>query len=204
MTEFGADLNDPRTVSRDEVKVALNDGLDDLSMFTSFHETYRNLRVVGDSIYHYTPTALGEDILYVTRVQNLQSKFWLEAESQLAMDSRVYSLWEQSYGEPSTVIPLNLHWFGVHPRRTDSNGKMRVYAVALHPHMVNDYDTPDFPEDYHRGLVEYGIAELHILDSEIELAAPHLNRYAEIRDRLAKLVNNRFGKDRVAGLVGTR
>jgi hypothetical protein len=202
LSRFGESTSDPRTVSREEAKDAINDGLDDLSIFCSFYETNRMLSVAEDSIYHYTPTALGTDVLYITQVQSLNTQFWLEADSQLAMDSRVYSMWEQSFFEPHTIIPLNVHWFGIHGRRADNQGKMRAYCVALHPHLNGDYDVPDFPTDYHEGLVEYALGELHLLDHELSDAVPHFVKYFEIRDQLSKLVNNRFSPDRVAMVTG--
>ena len=200
LTDYNESVSAPRVVSVQEVRDAINEGLDDLSMYTSFYETSRVVDLPAGRVYHNVAGALGEDVMYITRAQNRLNSFWMDAESQLSMDGRVYSQWESNVGEPCTFIPIDITWFAVHPTREDDGARIRMFCIAIHPHLTSDEAVPDLPPDMHIALRKFALAELCLLDHEMDLYDAFFTEYAFLREKLAERVRGRFARDRVAGV----
>jgi len=187
----------PRFFSLAQVKEALNDGLEEISDATEWFERNRAVPHVADQLYYDLTTSLGSDqILTPKHAFNNQTNRWLEFKSARDLDNERLE-WETVTGEEEKCLLRGLWWFGIFPHSSTATGSFTLYYTAIPPSMVEDADSPNFPEEYQYGLIEYAIGDLRAQERNYDDALRHFNEYLRYEQGLAHYVQGRVSRDRM-------
>ena len=185
-----------------DVKNALNEGLEEISDASEWLEKNYAVPHVANQLYYNLSTALGSDtILTPKHALNNQTNRWIEFREVRDLDRQLLE-WETVTGEEEQCVLRGLWWFGIFPHSSDAAGSFTVYYSALPPARVNDADSPNFPEEYHYGLVEYALGDLLSQERDYRKALAHFTEYSQYERGLTEYVQGRISKDRIFSLHG--
>ena len=99
--------------------------------------------------------------------------------------------WERVTGEPQRFVMRGLWWLGLYPCVQADGGTVTLYDVELPEPLVEDDDEPTFPETYHIGCVEGGLADLWAADGEATWALTAWAAYLETEAALLAWLQHR-------------
>lgn len=193
--------------SADDLNDVLNDAYMEMSDASEWYEIWRNVAICHTRPYYDVRTVFyGQTVLNLHRAFSVDTNRWLDLSAWKDLD-RMYSRWEQVRPSlPSRIIRRGLWWFGYWPISGSESGTIKQYATALPPTMDDDEDSPGFHEVFHRGLIEYGKAELLPQAGEVSKGLAAWRVYEDFEAGLTEYVSGRgtiperFGH---GGYVGT-
>jgi hypothetical protein len=183
-----------------DVEDALNEGLEELSDSTEWYETYSVIGLLSNLQYYDLRTLLSGTFLTPRSVQNQQNSRWMNYCTLRDLDFRTTRQWEAVTGEPEKVFLRGLWWLGTFPRSASDSGYLKFWHTAIPQPLVEDADTPEFPEEFHRALVEYAIYDLLCQDGETRKAMAHWAKYGAIEQSFNLYVQRRMTIDRISNV----
>lgn len=196
-------------VTVDDVDKSINDGAEVIAEATEWYETFTPIPVKARQTYYDLRGLANAPVLTPRALQfpqgpNNAMTRWLRPVTvrdldgeQLNPDIISYPRWETVQGLTVYLIIRGLFWLGVVPRSTSDSGVMRLNHTSIPRKLVEDDDTPDFPEEFQLGLVEYAAYDLFVQDYERGLALEHFEEYSRHETGLAAYVQERQSKDRI-------
>lgn len=187
-------------VTEDEAEVALNDGLMELSDATEWHEVVWPIDLLERRPYYDLRTVYGDTVLSVGPAFNEQTNRWLRPTTTRMLDV-IDERWERRIGIPEALLTRGLWWLGYWPRSGSDTGTIKQYLATLPDALVADADEPGFPQEFHRGIVDYAVADLLAQDGETALALQAWAAYVTMETGLGAWVEGRLTVPRVRGYV---
>ena len=113
----------------------------------------------------------------------------------------LYRSWEQVFGDVGRVFTRGLYWLGIYPKQsTDGKSYVRFSWAGLPPDMVNTFDSPGFPEEFHQGVVYYALYDLKAQERETSRAMGYWKQYLTLQQAMTQWTDKRIGKDKQMGL----
>ena len=172
-TEVRRKLNETSATfwTNDDIKEALNEGYEEISDETEWYEREATIQTTANRLYHDLRTVLSDTFLSLRRVWNTETQRWCYPTNPREKDGG-YRQWELNQGEPQDVFMRCLWFLGQWPKRGGDSGRTRIVYTALPPAMDDGADEPDFPKEFHRGIVEYALSDLLAQERETKKAKP--------------------------------
>ena len=185
----------------DDVKSAINEGYEEMSEISEWYDSTYSLTLSSGVRYYnlFAPTSTTSypQILYVAKVYDSTVRRWLTPISTQDLD-KTNPVWEQATSaSPEHFILRGAFRFGVFPLPTQTR-VLTLYTKNIPqgsavdaPALVNDTDTPGFPDDFHYGIVAYAVYRLLCEDGEYKKAMLQFSEFASCADLLRKWTDNR-------------
>lgn len=198
--------SDPAFFSLTDVKRALNNANETMGEATEWREITVGIPLRGRASY-YDLRGFGDSpILSVLAIFAPTPVRWLIPVSTRDLDNSrdgvfQFPQWDTIQAEVRHFFLRSLWWLGLYPRPSSDSGIVRLNCSSLPLPLINDEDSPDFPEEFHPGLVEYALYELFLDDHEVALGFQHWDKYLEHEGALRLYVQSRQDIDRVVGLT---
>jgi hypothetical protein len=191
-TEVRRKLNESSATfwTDDDIKEALNDGYEEISDETEWYEREATIETMAARLYHDLRTVLSDTFLSLRRVFNTTTNRWCYPTTHREMD-RTYSQWELTTGENMRVTMRGLWWLAQWPKRPGDSGRTRVIYTGMPPAMSASTDTPGFPKEFHKGIVEYALSDLKAQERESKKSIAHWAEYKVYEGALKRWVNGR-------------
>lgn len=185
-----------------DVEAALNEGYEELSDATEWYERHATIDLCSNKPYYDLRTVLTDTFLSPTRAFNNQTNRWLTPDIVRNLDLNTFRQWETITGEPERMFVRGLWWLGYFPKSSSDSGTIKQYYTAIPPPMSAAADEPGFPQEFHYGIVEYGLYDLLAQGGETKKALAHWLGYLGYQEGLQKYVKGRTGLERVGGWRG--
>ena len=177
--------------SDDDIKLALNEGYAEMADATEFYERQAYVPMLTKRTYYDLSLILPDTFLSPRRVYNPRTSNWLEPTDPVNLDLHMFPQWELTEGEPEQYIMRGNWWFGVFPKPTQDGVGLRFYYSAIPPAMSGATDTPEFPEEFHEGLIEFALSDLKGQRRETAKALSHWQRYIAFQEGLKAYADGR-------------
>lgn len=188
-----------RFVTNDDINDSLNEGYEDMSDVTEWYERTFNLRCQSGRNYYNIRDMVQEELIRVLRCYSKTGNWWLHPDSLRNLDG-VLSQWETNRGEPRSYLMRGHWWMGLWPKPSaDFDSVERVYYSAMPPALTLDTDAPGFPDEFHRGLVDYALYDIYMQDRDPDVALNYYARYLVFRNALDAYVDGRQSLDHMPG-----
>lgn len=205
-TEVFRKLNEsessPAFWSEADVEEALNEGYAEMADATEFYERYCNIPMLSGRTYYNLKNILPDTFLSPRRCWNTVTSRWLRPSDTREQDFHTYVQWELTFGQPQAYLMRGNWWLGVWPRPDADDRELRFYYSAIPPEMSDDDDEPDFPREFHPGVVDYALYDLTAQDKEPKKALALWASYLGHEKGLRQYANERIAYDRMSGLKG--
>lgn len=146
--------------SDQDIKDGLNEGLMEMADATEYFERYVNVSMLAGRTYYDLTSLTPETFLSPRRIWNATTQKWLEPTDCREQDYHTVVQWELTHGEPGKYLLRGNWWLGVFPKCSADGTVLRVYHTALPDLMSASTDEPDFPREFHAGVVELGMSDL--------------------------------------------
>ncbi len=197
-TEVRRKLNETSATfwTNDDIQEALNEGYGEISDETEWYEREATIQTTANRLYHDLRSILGDTFLSLRRVWNATTEEWLYPTGHREMDGG-YRQWELVQGEPRQVYIRGLWWLAQWPKRPVDDGRSRVVYTAIPPAMDDSTDEPEFPKEFHRGIVEYALSDLLSQERETKKAVACWNQYLTYQQGLKQFVQGRQSQARL-------
>lgn len=198
--ELGEDSVAPVFWSLADVKAAINEGYEEISELTEWYASTHTVSLSPGVRYYdlFAPTVVTSypQILSMMKVYDATTRRWLTPISTSILDAS-NPVWELATGpSPEHFILRGAFRFGVFPLPTIARD-LTLYTTNIPqglldtPALVNDADTPGFPEDFHHGIVSYAVYRLLCEDGEYKKARLNYDEAMAAADLLRKWTGNR-------------
>lgn len=183
--------------SSTDVENAVDEGYAEISDVTEWFETYTDIL----ELPAYTPVF---DIRQFTQYEflvagpayNYNTSRWLTPEVPRTFDLADRT-WENRIAEPEFLMMRGLFWLTYWPF---TPRLIKQYYKAIPARFTSDSQEPEFPEQFHYGLVEYALFDLWAQDVEADLAYASWREYQRYEKDLGSFVNGRAGTPKVDGM----
>ena len=197
-TEVRRRLGDATTAffSAQDIKDAINEAYAEMADATEFYEREANLNTIAGHTYYNLLNILPDTFLSPRRIYNPTLSRWLIPTDARQLDYYGWKQWELIYGPPEKLLMRGNWWLGVWPRTTDDVPILRVYHTAIPPPLTADSDTPAFPQEFHKGLVDCAESDLMSQQRETTKALKLWASYKAIEAELSAYVQ---GRTKLAG-----
>jgi hypothetical protein len=161
-----------------DIDTAINEGLREISDATEWYEVTTTIPLLARRTYYDLRGYSRSPILSVSRAFAASPARWLTPIQVKEIDGgTVMPQWERMEAEARFFFMRSAWWMGFHPRASADTGSIRVHHTSLPPDLVEDGDTPDFPEEFHHGIVEYALYDLRCQEAETDIALRHWAQY---------------------------
>lgn len=191
--------------SEDDIALAINEGLQELSDGAEFFEREYTIRLRKSANYYDLRTCIPDTILRVTAIWNPTRNTWTRPVEVRELDENTSRQWEEVDGSPHLHFVRGLWWLGIFPHTTADDETLRLKCKALHPDLEDDLDVPQqLPEEFHRAPVDYALYNLFSDDKEVTEAMNHWQKYGEKEAALKQRMETRTAKDRVSRMGQSR
>jgi hypothetical protein len=188
-------------ISTEDILVAANEGLDELSEATKFYERFAPVPLKGGQTYYDMRGFLPNSVIGVNSVYNLTQQMWLKPRKFRDFGGH---RWHTVIGDPQKYLIRGLFWLGVYPRPGSDTGNLRVYYSSLAPHFKDSASVlSDLPDDFVAALEDYALYCLSADDAETDKALIHWDSYLTREAALKKFVKERIVTARI-GRMGRR
>lgn len=168
----------------------VNEGLDELSEATLFHERNATILLKGGHTYYDLRGFWPEGAFSINSIFNNTQQSWLRPVG--IRDLKVQK-WETVPGDPQRYMIRGLFWLGVYPRPSSDVGSLRVYFASMAPHFRDSYSVlSDLPDDFVPALEDYALYDLCCRDGETEKAMSYWDSYQAREHELEKFVKDRL------------
>ena len=180
-----------------DVKDAINDGYAEISDATEWYEREATIALLKNRSLYNLKYLLPDTFLSLRRCWNTTTQRWLEPAEPRDLDNHGFRQWETMQGQPESYMIRGHWWLCVWLKSAADARGLRIYYTAIPSALSNDADTPAFPSEFHYGLVEYAISDLHAQQRETKKAMAHWNNYLGYEDGLRTYADKRQSIDRV-------
>lgn len=174
----------------DDLNDALNDGYMELSDATEWYEVYRTISILHTRTYYDLRNVFDVEVLSVGPAFHVDANRWLIPSSVRDLDGR-FSRWEIVRGVPERVHTRGLWWVGYWPILGSETGTIKQYVSALPATLGDDTDEPGFDAEFHKGVIEYALAELLPQQGEVTAALEAWQRYLAVEVELGAVTQGR-------------
>ena len=206
-------LEDPdsRFFDQDDLILAYNDALDELSDATEVYESYAIVPRKKKALYTDLRGVLPDDALRVTAVWNLQSQKWMAPSTVTEMDDMHGRGWEQKYDWSRWWWMRGLYHLATFPIANSDTIPIRVHFSAMMPHVTADglahgidRSKPPLPDDFTDAIENYMLYTLLVEKKEISKALQHWQEYKRHEDMLFEMSEHRMARDRTPRIGARR
>jgi len=187
--------------SDQDIEDALNEGLDEISDATEWFERMTTITFWSGRTYLDARSTLSDTFLAPKRCINNQTGKWMEPSHVRNQDARQRQ-WEKVSTEPEQFFMRGIWWLGFYPKPKADSGSMRLYFSSLPAPMSLDDDEPEFPSEYHMGIVDYALYDLMAQDAETKKALIFWQEYSGYETGLKQYVQQRTTADGVGQFRG--
>lgn len=188
-----------------EIDSALNEGLEELADATEWCERTVNVQLAKLRTYYDLRSVVApEQFLGMRRAHSPSTNRWIEPTALRVLDLEGYTRWETVIGTPYRMFQRGLWWLGLYPHPSADGDLVRITCVVT-PEALEEDDEPDFPEEFHRGVVEYAVYDLLAQDGETDKALRKGGPWEAFlvkSGELEEYVDERASIDR-AGIIGS-
>lgn len=200
------EVDDPTYWTRRDCEDSINEGLVSLADFTEYNEVTLTIPQLAFRQYYDLRSHVqqGEQFLAPRRVHNLATNRWLPWSSARVLDHTLHNQWEGTPSACDKVVARGLFWLGVYGTASGDTGVLRAPSVTIPNLLTVDEDEPQFPRQFHLGLVEYALYDLEVQDGELDLALDHYDAFTGIAFDFQAHVERRQSVDKVWGLREAR
>lgn len=143
--------------SSTQIQQVIQDGMEMLS-----EEAEAILRtavtVLRPGVTYYSTRGIATDMLAPLRLWMPNQNRRLVSVTLGQLDA-YHERWPTVTGTPEYWFPMGWDWFGLWPSVSDGGGILRVDYLAWPRELMDDQDSPEFPEADHDGFVLYGVYE---------------------------------------------
>lgn len=175
----------------DDIDTAINDGYAEMADATEFYERQTTIPMIEGHTYYDLSLNLWETFLSPRRAQNVTTSKWLEPTNPLELDLHTFPQWEQTTGEPEKHWLRGNWWYGVFPKPSRDSLGIRFYFTAIPQSMSDDEDEPQFPREFHEGLIWFAVSDLFAQKRETKKALSYWKRYQDFETALQAYVDGR-------------
>lgn len=179
--------------SDEDVADAINEAYAEVSDATEFYERQATIQLLTGRTYYDLTTLLDSDtFLSPRRAFNPATNRWFQPTDYRDLDTHTYVQWELTEAAPRDYFLRGNWWFGVWPKSNDDTSyHARLYYTAIAPPLVEDTDVPQFPVQWHAGIVEIAFSDLLTQERETEKALDHWKIAMTYIDQLADYAGHR-------------
>lgn len=178
-----------------DIEDAINEAVEEFADATEYLERYANVAMLTGRTYFDLTSVLPDTFLSPRRIWNTETHEWLEPTSARDLDEHKYVQWELVTGPPEEYFLRGNWWLGVFPASSNDTVKLRVYFTAIPDEMTESTDTPDFPREFHPGVVDLALSDLMAQSRETKKA---LALWASGQTHIEGLHKHVDGRQRVA------
>lgn len=182
--------------SAQDIQKSLNEGYMEMSEVSEWNEVTTTVNTASNQIYYDAALLTGTQFLTARACQNPTTKKWLTPVDVLYMDSQVHPRWENIQAEPEYMLMRGPLTIAFAPKR-NIDGTLTLFHTALPAQMTTDSDEPGFPQEFHRGLIEYALYDLLSQDQESTKAMRHWLLYQQLEADLTSYVDKRVSIPRI-------
>lgn len=183
-----------------DIAAALQEGYAEMADATGFYERYANINLLANRTYYDLTSVLPDIFLGPRRIWNTTTNYWLKPTDTRQLDAQ-YRQWELVNGQPTEYFMRGNMWLGIFPRPASNAGILRFYYEAVPP-ALESTEEPAFPQEFHPGVVEYALTDLHMQEREPDKALGHWKQYEDIEEGLRLFADRRQSIDRITRLRG--
>jgi len=163
---------------------AIQDGYNEIALFTQCIETVDTLSLVGNLTY-YKMQDYFSDYYRPIAMWNNQTNKWLEPISIMELNEW-HPRWETLIGEPMFFSPIGLEYVSIVKKPATTAGSLLVFYAST-ANTLADGTTPTIPEGSHNVLEDYATAIL--LDQNLEYTKAK-NYYDDYEQKIGDIVRN--------------
>ena len=183
--------------SDDDIQNAINDGFAEMADATEYFEREAMVPLIKRHTYYDLSLILPDTFLSPRRIYNPRTSKWLVPTTPRELDKE-WAQWETVDGEPEKYFLRGNWWLGVFPRPTKDSEGLRLVYTAIPEDMSDDSDEPDFPREFHEGLIAFSMSDLMAQQKEPKKALQYWASYKDYETRFQAYVEGR------TKLAGTR
>ena len=175
-----------------DIDQAINEGYAEMSDASEWNELVITLPLLAGRPYYDLRTICDRPVLSVKAIWNPGTHRWLLPAKADDLD-RINLRWEIVNGQPLTYFLRGLFWLGLYPKIASEVGSVQAKISVQPDPLVEDGDSPGFPEPFHHGLVDYAVSDLWMQDAEATKGLTHWKDYVEREQALVNSVADRVG-----------
>lgn len=182
---------------------AIQDGYDEIALFTQCIEKVDTLTLVGDLSY-YKMADYFSDYYRVVAMWNNDTNRWLEPVSITELNEW-HPHWEILNGQPIFFTPIGLEYVALVRKPATTTGDLLVFYSAT-ANTLADATTPTIPTGSHNVLEDYATSILLDQNLEYTKAQRYFDDYENKIGDIVRDLNKRSIPDRLmtlASVVGT-
>ena len=184
-----------------DVNAAINDGYAEMSDVSEWYKRSSTVTLTTNTTYYTPSTLTSTEFLSPVACQNATTKKWLEMVDERWLDENMYPRWESISSEPEYMLMRGLFKIGFTPKPTTSR-QLTFYYSSIPSALSSGSDEPGFPQEYHFGIVEYALYDLHCQEGEIDKALDNWKAYLEYENGLVKYSDNPIAIPKVNSFNG--
>jgi hypothetical protein len=205
-------LEDPdqRFFSTDDLVLAYNDALDELSEATEVNENYVTVKRRKLAAYVDLRGYLPPDALRVTAVWNPNTSKWLAPTTTRELDEYLGRQWENKPDESRWWWMRGIYFLGSYPVSGRDDNPLRVHYSTMLPHIEVDgglstglTSSVALPPDMAEAIEHYMMYMLLVQKKESVKALDYWMLYKKHEQELRDLAHNRMRRDRTP-IMGAR
>lgn len=204
--ELGESASAPVFWTSDDVRLALNEGYEEISDWTEWLERVTPMKLLARRTYYdLRGISTKYPVLTVKEVALQNPVRWLFPTSARDIDGESFGTWgfpqwERIAGRTVDFFMRSPYWLGIRPQPSDDTTTARVSHTSLPARMVRDEDQPRIEVEFERGLVAYALYDLFVQDGETTLAMKFWQEFVEYAQGFAAFVQDRQARDRAYGM----
>lgn len=178
-----------------DIAESIQDGYDDLALFTECIESTINIPFASNTIY-YDLYNIIPGFYRVTKLFNKSTNRWLRVVDSRVLDKFRYD-WELASGTPWFAYIVNFQWLGFFPHYSNPVGSFDVFYKIGKDTLVDDNSIPQIAPPFNRSVEVYGTADMLEQCREFKKTIKYWDEYELLRAKLRDQTMSRMSPDRL-------
>jgi len=177
--------------SDEDILASIQEGYEEMADASGFFERWAMVKMLKGRTYYDLSQILPRSFLAVSRVFNPNTNKWLDPVTDRDLDYKTLPQWELTDGTPEKYLVRGVWWLGVFPHERQDTPGLRVYHIGLAPPLREPTDVPQFPQEFHEGLVTFAISDCLAQQRETKKALKYWASYSVYEGQLTDYVDRR-------------
>jgi hypothetical protein len=202
---------DYRFFDQNDLILAYNDALDEISDATEISETYITVKRRKKALYADLRAVLPSSALRVTAVWNLATQKWLDPTTVTELDDAHGRQWEDKPGSSRWWFMRGLWFLGAYPVPGDDLQSLRIHYADLLSHISATggltsglTSSTALPPDFTDAIENYMLYQLWAQRKETTKSLDHFKLYQLHEAELVDLGKNRMRRDKTPHMGARR